>query len=146
MENGTEELNEDNVDFGFNLPDVRGFYAITSAIENENPDFLLFIIEHGGDVNIDLGSGQTPLFWAIDLAIDGMIQNNYDKPLDVHLQTIRILIEHNADLHKPDNRGKTPVDLISSYSANYTRFIELRNMFTDVIPNIEENVKYKKLN
>ena len=47
--------------------------AMETAINSDDPELLLSGIMAGADVNINLGNGWTPMHYAMDLAIDGMI-------------------------------------------------------------------------
>ena len=68
-----------------------GIYPIISAINSNHPSTLEFAIMNGADVNIDHGR---PLLEVIDCCIDGMIQNNLDKPYLESLKMLKILLNN----------------------------------------------------
>ena len=55
--------------------------------------------------------GFTPLHWAVDCAVDGMIQNNCEKPYPEPLECIKILLAYGADINMKDFSGETVFDL-----------------------------------
>lgn len=61
-----------------------------------NPNMLMLLIEYGGDVNLPGKSmfGDAPLHGAV---------------LEKNIESMRILIEHGADIDVRDNRGRTPL-------------------------------------
>jgi len=120
-------------------------FAIDGALHTDEPELLEAVLLAGGDVNADLGSGNTPMHIAIDMAIDSMIQTNGDYP-DKDLEMIRILISHGADLAKTNWEGKTPLDSLNTYSGNEQTFNSLINVFKDVIPSLEERIQYQSHN
>lgn len=134
--------NSDDIDINENLYFSRG--AMDSALNSNDPEVLRSVILAGGDVNIDLGDGWTPLHCAFDLAIDGMIQNNQDAPYPEAIEIIRILVAHGADLDKKNREGKTPLDAINTYAGNEEDFNSLMAMFRSVIPALDDKIKYQK--
>lgn len=89
-----------------------GIRPISAAINSDEPDTLRFVIGHGADVNIDNGH---PLFEAIDLCIDGMIQNGRAEPYPEAMEMFKILIENGADIGLKDEKGNGPLKLLLSY-------------------------------
>ncbi|WP_425077839.1 ankyrin repeat domain-containing protein [Psychroserpens sp. S379A] len=118
-----------------------GFYPICSAMNSDNPiESLKFVIENGADVNIERGY---PLSEAFDLLIDGMSQSNKTEPFHEDVSIIKILIEQGADLEIKDANGLTPFSVINYYSNSYERFVELKNIFSKIIPNIDKYLTWK---
>ena len=66
-----------------------GIRPIIAAINSGNPKIVDFVVNNGADVNIDEGN---PLNVAIDIAIDGMIQDEKPCPSKESMEIIRILI------------------------------------------------------
>jgi ankyrin repeat protein len=118
--------------------------AIDSALHSEDPEMLEQVILAGGDVNADLGDGWTPMHFAMDLAIDGMLQNNRESPYPEAIQMIRILVSNGADLEKRNREGKTPLDSINTYAGTEQGFSSLIAMFRGVIPSLDERIQYQK--
>ena len=118
--------------------------AIVGALYTDEPEMLEAVILAGGDVNAELEYGGTPMHTAMELAIDGMLQNNKESPYPKALEMIRILVSHGADVEKKDWEGKTPLDCLNTYSGSEQAFNSLVNMFKDVIPSLEERIQYQK--
>ena len=121
-----------------------GIRPISSVINSDNPSTLKFVIELGADVNIDNGA---PLSEAIDYCIDGMIQNNQDKPYPEALEMIKILLENGADVELKDQNGERPIDVLSAYAQDDLDWLELlKSIFRPLIPRIDEllNTKHNK--
>jgi len=85
-----EMMDSTNSDLGSNI--YLGRLAMETALNSDDPELLQSVISAGGDVNIDLGDGWTPMHYAMDLAIDGMIQNNREFPYPEAIEMIRINI------------------------------------------------------
>lgn len=118
-----------------------GIRPISSAINSDNPSTLQFVIEHGADVNIDNGAA---LSETIDYCIDGMIQNNLDKPHPEAMEMLKILLENGANLELMDENGERPIDAISAYAkGSYEELERLKSFFRPLIPNIDELLKLK---
>lgn len=110
-------------------------YPICSAINSDNPETLRFIIKNGADVNIKNG---LPLHEALDLAIDGMIQNNLTQPYSDSIEMIKILLENEADLEIEDEHNERPIDILHKYSGGQEEELEkLKFLFRPIIPNID---------
>ncbi|MAG20493.1 hypothetical protein CL618_03615 [archaeon] len=60
----------------------------------------------GLDVNVSLGDGWTPLHYAA-----------WHTPEPRKKQMIELLLQHGANKHQKNDRGKTPLDLVSSMSS-----------------------------
>jgi ankyrin repeat protein len=121
-----------------------GRFAMESALNGNDPEMLKSVIAAGGDVNADLGDGWTPLHYAFDYAIDGMLQNNRESPYPEVIEMIRILVAHGSDLEKRNREGKTPLDSINTYAGNEQGFNSLMAMFRGVITSLDERIEYQK--
>lgn len=81
------------------------------AVEGDQPKILELLLRSGANPNLrDELNGFTPLHWAVDYALDGMIQNNRSAPYPEPLECIRILLKYGADLKIKDFSGKTVLD------------------------------------
>lgn len=117
--------------------------AMETALNSENPSLLGAVISAGADINIDLGDGWTPMHHAMDIAIDGMIQNNLETPYPEAIEMIRMLIAHGANLEQKNREGKTPLDAINTYSGSEQNFDSLVTVFREVIPSLAQRIKYQ---
>lgn len=117
-----------------------GIRPIIAAINSGNPKVVEFVVKHGADVNIDEGN---PLNVAIDIAIDGMIQDEKSKPSSESMAIIKTLLENRADLELVNSKGKRPVDMILAYAQNEKLFRLLKSFFRPIIPNIDKLIKLK---
>lgn len=115
-----------------------GIRPIISAINSDQPETLRFVIQHGANVNIDWGE---PVREAIDYCIDGMIQNNREKPYPEALEMLKILLENRADLELRNEKGNRPIDVIHAYARNDQSLAKLKSFFRHLIPNIDELIK-----
>ena len=121
-----------------------GRLAVETALNSDDPDLLRAVIRAGCNVNIDLGDGWTPMHHAMDLAIDGMIQNNRQSPYPEAIEMIRILIANGADLEKRNQEGQTSLDSINTYAGSEQGFNQLMEMFRDVIPSLDERIQFQR--
>lgn len=89
----------------------NGLTPSMMAIEGDQPLILELLLGNGANPNkrSDL-DGFTALHFAVDYAIDGMIQNNKSTPFPEPLECIRILLKYGADINIKDNSGKTVLD------------------------------------
>ncbi len=115
-----------------------GIRPISSAINSDNPKTLEFVIKYGADVNVDFGD---PLHEAIDLCIDGMIQNNRKEPCPESLEMLKILLDNGADIELKNEKGERPIDVITAYAHNAESLNRLKSFFRHLIPNIDELIK-----
>ncbi|MCA9918128.1 MAG: ankyrin repeat domain-containing protein [Anaerolineales bacterium] len=93
-----------------------GWTPLMVAAEHENIKMIDLLIAYGAEINKADPSGQTPLHIAVDISIDGIIQDggNYgDEPTE----TILCLLKHGADLNAKDNKGQTPFDWACNYRS-----------------------------
>ncbi|NLR77375.1 ankyrin repeat domain-containing protein [Chitinophaga eiseniae] len=121
-----------------------GMHPIQVAIEGGHPDVVDFLIRIGADVNLEVYAGWTPLHHALDLAIDGMIQCNLDRPTPEIMKIIDLLIQAGADPVKQVSGGETALELLNSYSANQEGFDELLGFFREVVPGIDSKIQFRK--
>lgn len=118
-------------------------YPIEFALLEHDPALLKRFIDAGANPNIDIGGGWTLLHQVSAYAIDSMIQNDRDEFYPELLEIIKILVENGGDLHKKNDKGKKPLDVIKDYSTiNRSDFPVLVNLFRPVIPNIDELITY----
>ncbi len=93
--------------------------AIACAGENdETGEIVRALVHAGANVNIQDESGRTPLHQAVDVAIDGTIQQGLSE---IDWTVVGVLLELGADPSIPDNDGKTIADLASMYGYNARR-------------------------
>jgi hypothetical protein len=72
-----------------------------------------------------------------------MIQNDLDKFYPELLEIIKILVENGGDLHKKNDKGKKPLDVINVYRYNKKEdFDSVVSMFRPAIPNVDELVSF----
>lgn len=115
-----------------------GIRPIISAINSGDKERLEFVIRNGADLDIDDGQ---PLYQAIDIAIDGMIQDELPKPSDESMKIIQILLDSGADLEIMNEKGKRPIDIIPLYAHNDRTFELLKSFFRPLIPDIDKLIK-----
>ena len=112
-----------------------GIYPIDAAINSDNPKVLEFIIQNGANVNIECG---LPLSLAFDYCMDGMIQNDIQKPYPEAMEMVNILIQNGAQIDIKNKNGKTPIDVLKSYASQKDKLEILKNIFREVIKNIDD--------
>ena len=118
-----------------------GIRPIISAINSDEPKTLEFVIEHGANVNIDSGE---PLKEAIDICIQGMIQDNRNEPYPESLEILKILLNNGADLELENEKGERPIDIILAYAQNGRYLERLKSFFRPLIPNIDAIINPSK--
>ena len=102
-----------------NLPGRAWSSAIACAGENDDTgDIVRVLVGAGADVNIQDEHGQTPLHHAVDMAIDGTIQQNLDE---IDWTVVGVYLELGADPSRPDNNGTTVDDIATAYGYNAKR-------------------------
>lgn len=104
-----------------NIINQFGLPLITIAVENSRTEIVKLLIEGGANVNIQDEYGQTPLFFAVDTAIDVVIRENGEPSLEI----IDILLDNGADLRISDFKGRTGITIAKNY--NHTKMIEYLN-------------------
>jgi ankyrin repeat protein len=96
--------------------DPERWTPLMIAAEHENFEAINILLSFGADINKSDNYGQTPLYIAVDISIDGTIQSG-GKQGDEPTETILYLLEHGADLDAKNHNGKTPLDLAQSYQS-----------------------------
>lgn len=105
-----------------NLPGGTRSSAIECAGENdETGNIVRALVAAGADINIQDSFGQTPLHTAVDMAIDGTIQQNRET---IDWSVVDVFLELGADPSIPDNTGKTVSDLAMRYGRHAHRSFE----------------------
>jgi len=98
-----------------NRPGRAWSSAIACAGENDRTgDMVRCLVLAGADINIQDEQGQTPLHWAVDVAVDGAIQTGRDK---IDWRVVGVLLDLGANLKIPDQCGRTAEDLVANYGA-----------------------------
>jgi uncharacterized protein len=79
-----------------NLVDKGGYSAMMLAASNNFYDIVELLIQQGSEVNrVELSHGWTALLWAAKRG---------------HLETVKVLLQHQADTTVIDDSGKTALD------------------------------------
>lgn len=94
----------------------NGSSPLMQAAEMENVEVARFLIENGADVNYSGHEGATALHLAVDVAIDGTIQNNGlpgEEPTDM----IQFLLDSGACTSIKNEFGKTAVNWAEEYKS-----------------------------
>ncbi|MES2777296.1 MAG: hypothetical protein V4722_24170 [Bacteroidota bacterium] len=134
----TGEFSDEPIDL--NAPDAHGEFPIMSAMDDL--DLLRHVIASGANVNIDIGQGWTPLHCAFDDAIDGMVQSDSGEPDGRVMKEMKILLENGADPTIKNAEGKTALDALNTYTNSITGFNVLKDMFRNLIPDIDNMVSF----
>ncbi len=80
------------------LVDKGGYSAMMLAASNNFSDIVELLILHGAEVNrVERSHGWTALLWAARLG---------------HIETVRILLQHQADTTIIDDQNKTALDYV----------------------------------
>ncbi len=116
--------------------------ALLIALLGDDPDMLESVIKAGGDVNTAFEDGQTPLHILIDVAIDGVMQENLDAPDPATMKMIGILLANGADISLLNDAGETPLDILNVYADSKEDFGRLEEMFRNLIPDIDGRISY----
>ncbi len=94
----------------------NGHTPLMQAVEMENLKITQYLIAHGAEINLAGHGGDTPLHIAVDVAIDGVIQNNRCDE-DVPLEMIDYLIKNGASLKIKNDKGKTALNWAEDYQS-----------------------------
>ena len=102
--------------------------AIACAGENDRTgEIAQTLVAAGADINIQDEHGTTPLHHAVDIAIDGAIQNNEES---FDWTVVGVFLTLGADPQIPDYRGKTVFDCAATYGdyphKSFTEFMASR--------------------
>jgi ankyrin repeat protein len=102
-----------------NLPGRAWSSAIACAGENDDTgDIVRALVAGGADINIQSEQGLTPLHYAVDIAIDGTIQQGLET---IDWSVVGVFLDLGADPNIRDARGKTVYDTASAYGYNARR-------------------------
>lgn len=127
-----------------NRPASNGLYPVEAGISSGNVEMLALLIKHGADVNIPMRNRSTPLHYAFDYIIDGMVQQHAGTPDPRMLQIIRLLLAKGALIDAKDEAGDTPLDALSLYAGTKAQFDEWKNCFRPLIHDIDERIIFRK--
>jgi len=100
-----------------NTIDETGMSPLMHAVGAEDIRLIELFITRGADINLQGHQGFTALHHAVDISIDGTIQNG-GKPGDEPLSIISFLIENGANLSALTDEGETPFDIANNYGAH----------------------------
>jgi ankyrin repeat protein len=96
-----------------NRPGRAWSSAIACAGENdETGDIARCLVAAGADINLQDEHGQTPLHWAVDMAIDGAIQADRPK---INWHVVGVFLDLGANPQIRDQGGRT----VHDWAANY---------------------------
>lgn len=102
-----------------NCPGRTWSSAIACAGENdETGEILRCLVAAGADINLQDEQGQTPLHWAIDIAVDGAAQTG--RP-EIEWRVVGVCLDLGANLEIQDRMGRTVHDLVGNYGAEALR-------------------------
>jgi len=130
-------------------PDTYGDTALHLACSKDDPDpsVVDLLLEHGADPNAArIDDGLTPLYGAVVRGHEAMLKSLLSRGADpnwrnaehhitplhagainqlqrVSPETIKLLLQHEADPNLPDDRGRTP--LISAIVSNSHGIVEI---------------------
>ena len=115
---GDIALVRDLIAHGAALDDVdsKGWTPLMQASEAEDLAIIALLLRSGADPNRQGNGGTTPLHIAVDIAIDGTMQNGY-RPGDEPIHTVKMLMEAGANVSASDHRGHSPLDLAREYRS-----------------------------
>ena len=86
--------------------------AIACAGENdETGEIIRTLVAAGADLHLPDEQGQTPLHWAVDVAIDGAAQAHLSE---IRWDVVGVLLDLGASLERRDRSGRTVLDLITN--------------------------------
>ena len=88
----------DDLKFDVNSRDALGWSALYYAILHNQPEMLMYFLEHDADVNIMTRQGETCLM--------GAAGNEFTKDEEA-ASFVETLLAHGADIDLQDNRGQT---------------------------------------
>ena len=97
-----------------NLQASNGYTALMQATEMENIEIAELLIFKGAVINGQGYEGATPLHIAVDISIDGTIQNGGELG-EEPIGFISFLLKNGADQSIKDKNGKTALDWAISY-------------------------------
>ena len=97
-----------------------GWTVLHNAVEAESATLVEKLVESGADLNVRTTDGWSPLHLAVDVAIDGAIQNNTSPDFSF----CKKLVALGARLDAQNERGDTPRDIAVGYGANALRLFD----------------------
>ena len=108
-EDQVKKMLAQKIDLGSQLS--NGMTFLISAVEGDQPNLVELLLKNDANPNQQAtASGMTALHWAVEYAMDGMIQNNQKHPYPESLKCIELLLRNGADRNVKDNEGKIPLD------------------------------------
>jgi ankyrin repeat protein len=96
--------------------DPEKWTPLMLAAELEDIESARILLEAGADINKKGSQGYTPLHIAVDIAIDGTIQNGGGQG-DESTHMIEFFIRQGANMKAQDNNGKTALDWATRYNS-----------------------------
>ncbi|WFR59478.1 ankyrin repeat domain-containing protein [Anaerocolumna sp. AGMB13025] len=93
-----------------------GWTPLICAVENEQKEIVELLLKSGADVNFQPVGGWTALHQAVDVSIDGTIQNR-GKQGDEPIEMIKYLLDNGADITLKNGDGRTPLDIAKIYNS-----------------------------
>jgi len=99
-----------------NGADPRGRTPLMQAAEMEHIAIARLLMDRGADPNHPGYRGYTPLHIAVDISIDGTVQNG-GHPGDEPTEMIELLLERGASLLMADDNGRTVLDWAGAYGS-----------------------------
>ena len=113
---GDIEYVKDYISNGSNLNEMckNGWTPLNSAVEHDQKEMVLFLLNNGADVNFKPNGGWSAIYYAIDASIDVTLQTEGDfgePPTDM----IQLLIDNGVDISITVD-GETPMDFAKNYA------------------------------
>ena len=109
-----EALLESGADI--NAAGSKGWTPLMQAAEMQNLSIARLLLQREARINHAGRDGCTPLHIAVDISIDGTLQNG-SRPGDEPIEFIQFLLEQGASLSLMDANGKTPLNWASAYNS-----------------------------
>jgi ankyrin repeat protein len=95
----------------------NGHTPLMQSAEMEDLEITKYLIQAGAKINFPGHEGATPLHIAVDISIDGIIQNG-GSPGDEPLEMINFLLSKGADKDLKNSKGESALNWAESYSSN----------------------------
>jgi len=92
--------------FSPNVPDGNTYTPMHAAASYGHIHVLEYLVSHGGNVNVNDGDGDTPLY---------VVEN---------IETARWLVEHGAAVNRQNDEGLSPVAALSEDFPEIAQFLE----------------------
>ena len=141
---GNIEYVKNYISSGSNLneADRNGWTPLNIAVEHDQKEMVLFLLNNGADVNFQPNGGWPAIYQAIDTSIDITLQTEGDfgePPADM----IQLLLDNGADINITVD-GETPLDFAKSYAPGCSvaqkvvKFLEAyKNRITEAFPKLQ---------